>query len=559
MELTPEQLRDAITKAPPGVDPQDIINAFSERGYNVAGVEPQPVMQPTETRSSFFKQDLTGGALRDRQNEGFFEGMGKDVFSSTIGSRGLVGAGQLPGLVAGQGMALKTRTQTAQSAGALADATTKLIQQRREETNPRRKEALAQSINQNLKTLNELNAAGADVGRFERTPGQALGTAINAGVTALTFGRNVVGPKAVELAGRVAPQAVPAVEKAVSVGRGIVPRVVEGGAIGAGYQAAANLNEGEPVSEDVLSAILLGAAIPVAGTVTRKVTSGVQSQIADTSGRVMNSVLKPLAKDFAYGRNPGATVAKERIVASNLDDLATKISQRKNEVGRRIEQTLTSSNKTVDMSDAFAPLDKAIEDAQRMPTTNASIINRLEGIKSDLKNLYSDMGTMTVAEANKVKQDVGNMTRWTGNNSDDEMTNKALKSTYGAINEKVTKAVPEIVELNETYGGLLSAEIAAKYRDKIVQRQNLVGLGVKAGGVGAGIVTVLANPAMTVPVIMLGATAAAVDKALASPAVKTRVAKWLASASRQELETVYKKLPLLKHSIERVFGNELKP
>ena len=75
---------------------------------------------------------------------------------------------------------------------------------------------------------------------------------------------------------------------------------------------------------------------------------------------------------------------------------------------------------------------------------------------------------------------MGNLTKWTGNLSDDQIINKALKQVYGSVKEQMingakslNKDIGQRLErLNEKYADLTSAEIATKYRDKIIQRQN---------------------------------------------------------------------------------------
>lgn len=47
-----------------------------------------------------------------------------------------------------------------------------------------------------------------------------------------------------------------------------------------------------------------------------------------TAGRLINSLIKPTNRQFSYGRNPGLAVAKEGIVATSLEDLATQVDRK---------------------------------------------------------------------------------------------------------------------------------------------------------------------------------------------------------------------------------------
>lgn len=240
-----------------------------------------------------------------------------------------------------------------------------------------------------------------------------------------------------------------------------------------------------------------------------KTLEGAATKSAKVSENIINSLIRPKERQYAYGKNPGRGVANEGIVATSMEDLATKISNKKSEIGKSIEQKITNPKYQVkkDYSSALKPIDDAIAEANKNPRTNSSIIQRLENHKKDIMgaiedaegNITSynkDFTKLTPAEAWEIKKDIGKNTKFTGNPSDDAIVNKALKGVYHGLDAKLDNMIPGIKELNSRYADLLGAEIATKHRELIAGRNNIFGLpevlmgtgGIAAGGTrGAGI------------------------------------------------------------------------
>lgn len=227
------------------------------------------------------------------------------------------------------------------------------------------------------------------------------------------------------------------------------------------------------------------------------------------SENIINSLIRPKERQYAYGKNPGRGVAREGIVATSMEDLGNKISAKKSEIGKQIEQKITNPSYQVpsDYSSALNAIDSAIAEASKNPRTNATIIQRLENHKLDIMGAIQDADgnitgykrdftKLTPAEAWEIKKDIGRNTKFTGNPSDDAIVNKALKGVYGGLDSKLDKQIPGIDQLNGRYADLLGAEIATKHREIIAGRNNILGLpevlmgtgGIAAGGArGAGI------------------------------------------------------------------------
>ena len=409
-------------------------------------------------------------------------------------------------------------------------------------------------------TLARSNAGRSGVGT--PTAGELANAALNTGALLLPYGK-VAGGVA-KVAGKVLPKAAAK-----------IAGVMGAGATG-GYmvEAGGKLAEGEAPTPGLTTA--LGAVIPGAISSASAIKKGASYLAKAEAPRIVNSLIKPLKKDFSYGKNPGRVLTEEKIVANSFDDYVSKISDKRVEIGERlgnVSSTLSGSGVTVDLSSKLAPIDEAISEAAKMPRDNASIIRRLQNLKDDLLGIVKDealghevptrrLDGITFNDALEFKRLIGDTTKWTGNPSEDEPVNAALRKVWGGIkgelNKQAAKANPklatEYIKLNEKYADITSAEIAAKYRDKIIERADILSLKGHVGALGAGITTAIMTGGATVPALVAGATGALLDKALGSTAVKTRVAVWLAKTSPEKLNIIYRKAPALAAAIDKAFG-----
>lgn len=377
---------------------------------------------------------------------------------------------------------------------------------------------------------------------------------VGRGIQTVTLGVPVT--KLAGATGAIAKTLGAGIKTAANIGK-----VAAGAGTGYAFDVGSKLEQGQGVESLKPGAgTALGAAIPGAGIAMDAISQSVRSG----APRLVNSLIKPLKKDLSYGKNPGRAVAEEGIVANNMDDLLQKITDRRQSIGEKIQKKLSSSNKKVDISGTFSPLDEAIKDAKKAPRTNASLITRLESLKSDILGETVDSSGRTImtrkvknispAQAMEVKRLIGDLTKFTGNVSDDALANKAMKRIYGQIKEKINRVVPEVSSLNEKYADLTSAQIATKYRNEILQRQNLIGFGATTQGIGAALFTSIASGGAALPSVLVGLSVGALNKAFSSAAVKTRIAAALARQTPQErtafMQAIEKVSPKIKEILQ---------
>lgn len=343
-------------------------------------------------------------------------------------------------------------------------------------------------------------------------------------------------------------------------GQRMIGSGLAGAGVGAGVGASVGSVEGgkEGAIEGAKKGALIGAGVGAAGSLAKTAIKA-----ALPAEKLINTLIKPLQKDFSYGKNPGRAVSEEGITANSLDELGSKIGERRQQVGEEIGAKLEKNTSKVDIADAVKPIDEAIAQAGKTPRTNATLIQRLQDAKKDILGIVEDENGKVISkrkltgvnliDALDVKKMVGEITKFTGNASDDKLVNIALKRVYGNIKGKINQAAPDVVPLNEKYADLTSAEIATKYRDKIEARQDLVSFGTKSAGVtGALLAAVATGDATNLKTIAAGLGSAGLAAALGSTAIKTRLAKALAGKSSQELSILFKDVPDVWKSIQKL-------
>jgi hypothetical protein len=345
-------------------------------------------------------------------------------------------------------------------------------------------------------------------------------------------------------------------------------KIAAGVTIGGAYDAGQALEAGKTPMPGAATA--LGVGLPLAGEGAHLAGALASKFSAAQAPGIINSLIKPLLKDLSYGKDPGRAIAELGIKANSFDDLIEKVSQARQATGKAIgEIGNTLEGKSVlRLQDALKPIDEAMQTAASQ--NNSTLLDRLQKVKvaithnlglgmrdggpTIVQGASRNLASATFKEAREILAHIGDMTQFTGNPSDDKLVNSALKKTYGAIKDETLKAADAVDpaigkqfrKLTEQYADLTSAKIAATYRDKIVQRHNLIGLTPTVAGVGSALLTAIATGGAAIPALLAGGAGVAIDKALSSTAFKTRVAAALAKHSPQEIEALTKAIPALK-------------
>lgn len=217
------------------------------------------------------------------------------------------------------------------------------------------------------------------------------------------------------------------------------------------------------------------------GKAARAVTEPVGKAMA--AGTV-NSLIKPLEKNLRFGRNPGAGLVEEGIVARSLPKLKETTATRLEATGKAIEQKLNTpaaNSKLIDIEPLLKPFDDAIAEAKHVG--DAGLASRLEQIRD--APLYTDKTLVSPAEAAKIKTTLGKSTRWTGEAFDKDI-NQAKAAVYRGLNDAIDQAVPGVKKTNAHYADLLSALKSIERQEVIGQRAAMVNL-MDVSSAGAGL------------------------------------------------------------------------
>jgi len=93
--------------------------------------------------------------------------------------------------------------------------------------------------------------------------------------------------------------------------------------------------------------------------------------------------------------------------------------------------------------------------------------------------------TLSLPDAHALKRQVGDMTGWTGQAFDDQL-NKVRRGIYRNLNDDIQSKADGVGDLQDRYGNLMEAEIAAKREAARHEARNPFGLLDAAIGAGAG-------------------------------------------------------------------------
>jgi len=336
------------------------------------------------------------------------------------------------------------------------------------------------------------------------------------------------------------------------------------------------LQQGE-IGDEAKRAALLGGAFPVVGTGLKIVGQGIKKSTPKVAEKIINSMIKPLMKDLSYEKNPSRGLLKYVEPFNNFEqgmkNTNKSLKTLKDEMNVNLKDKNLLSEKISVNKEINNIFNKAIQDAakknektlinrlienKKAITENLSYgVNELTGKEEIISSGIKNLTKLNPQEVLELKQIVGEMRKWTGNVSEDTVSNKSIGKVYGILKEKFIEAGKkhgyDFKEISEGMSDLITAKKVMEYRDKLQSRQNLINLPGKIG-IGMGAIASIFTGGLSG--ILAGITSIGADKVLSSPAFKTRFAKWLYNASTKEKETLISKFPPLKSFIDRAIGGK---
>ena len=516
---------------------------------------PTPTPAPAAPSFNYANDAIGNGAIQKPT------GIISSLFQNILGSHGLAGVFQLPARAIASFAGTSDSTSLVDHATAAENQGLNYMAQAKAETDPQKRADLVSAAQQLLTSATTLKAQADKLGAFNVTPGEALGTTANAALTAATAGSGSIASRA-----------------GLTGAKALAATAAENAGIGVGYNTANNLIENKPLTEGDVGAGIFGAALPVAGSALSKLKGAAQAGAETTAQGLINSLIKPLSKSFAYGKDPARGILAEGITANSFSDFANQVATRAQEVGRQIGTTgarvsdiLQSTGKSLDLRPALDPIDTAMENAAK--NNNPTLLHSLNDVKialthdlqlqvdntgepSILKGTPKDLGNASYNDAVGLLSNITAHTRFTGNPSDDAALNAATRASYGVARDIMNGAADSasselgstIKGLNQRYGDLKSAQLAINHRDLVLKRQNILNLAQRFAipmTVGVGIMSGNWHEAGA---LLLGELA---SKAAGTTAAKTRVAQFVNTLGRSDRTSLLNSSPILKNVMTR--------
>ncbi len=347
-------------------------------------------------------------------------------------------------------------------------------------------------------------------------------------------------------------EAVTAASKLPTLAKGALNLGARAGMEAAGAGAVTAAQTGD--SGQAATNAAIAGAVPLAGAVVNPFKEFLATKL---SGRMMNNLIKPLGKEFSFGKNPGQRVASEGITANSMDELAAKITRVKDETGTAIGQAIDSVPPTTVQD--VEPLIKEplrIAKLKAIKSGDKELFNRLTDIENGLTQDFAEQNGKLAATGNKnlampvkdiqaLKQQVGGDMTWTGQAFDDQV-NKVRSQIYHNLDMVVDKNVPGIDKLNSKYADLLSAEKAVERRKQIIQRLAMLPLTETMVGLAAGIASQAHGNDLTTSGINALVFSLA-TKGARSTTAQTRIASELAKLSPGERSVIVQAVPLIRN------------
>ncbi len=240
-------------------------------------------------------------------------------------------------------------------------------------------------------------------------------------------------------------------------------------------------------------AVVLDAGFNKAGALVAASppVQGAKNLLSKSAKRMIESLIKPGLKETKFGKDPAGAIVKEGIVASNLDDLLTKVTAKAKEAGEEIDRLVTEASgpspPQINQSPLIEePFSRAIKEASKMKRTNAPLVSALENLRDDL--LETAGKTEVPLGVLGTKREVQSMIKWNAADPFANEKNRVLWEVFDNLRGAVNKSVKGVDDANARYADLAAAKVSIERRVARVGSSNILSnmsplvTGAAAGG-----------------------------------------------------------------------------
>lgn len=333
----------------------------------------------------------------------------------------------------------------------------KLMELSRKEKDPTRKKKLLTMAQDNYK---QAGGVQKEVLGEIATPSQIAGSAGKLGLTLGTLG-------------------TPGIAKTLG------GRMVEGGVIGASFQALDNLQRGEKPTKGLKTAGVIGAAIPFVGTA---LTRGLQKFSGNTAQKIEQSLIKPNKVDLEDGFS--IKNVQKYGITGNLTQKLQKVETKLSNLTQQLRSKINRSDAVIDLNDIADKTAKSImTERGKMFGNIAATKNAIQKMANEIE-LYSKNGLVDLPEAQVIKQNVGKNGAWIYGfvDPDAKASEFVYSKFYRILKEEIEKKAPQgVKEINKQISDLIPISNAIIRRIPIAERNNTLSLtDIITGGFAIG-------------------------------------------------------------------------
>jgi len=541
MEITKDQLKLILQKAPKGSDPKQIIKALQDKGHTIEGLQTVAQFQqqsPTVAGISELaggKIEATKQTLKEAEAISKAETSTKEVSPTVSGVLGLTKEAKIQEpeikfkesieqakekLTEGMSVGTEVLTGVAKGATSTAVSGSELFQK-----------TLAAPFIKDVEFMGEIDRPQILV---EATTPE--GTAQKIGFTAEQIGEFFI-PGAV---GIKTSKLITGLPKVASVGEKLIHLAKVATLEGSIFGGVTAIQTAGDVGETGTAAVI-GASFPLVGALLKPIGKFIAQKLPS---RLINSLIKPPQKEFLFGKNPGAAIANEKITANTLEGLLTKtrakLIQLSDELTDHVKDIKGNVNAETIINNILNSEAGKIVDEQGRNRLLAVLDDIFK--KTEFKNGkfiqtgVNDLTKLTAEELRALQQKIGKLTQWTGQ-AYEKQPNAVLSKIYTTLGKELDNLAPGSKVLQQRIANLLGATKSIESRVATASRLAQLGLMGSIAGT-AGFVTGEGKLDQATRAL-IGFT---LIKVGASPAVKSRVASALANATMKELPEVLKQL-----------------
>lgn len=264
---------------------------------------------------------------------------------------------------------------------------------------------------------------------------------------------------------------------------GLVPTIASGALTGGISSAVDAASNDKSTAGDITKAGLTGAA---AGAATGGLSYGFGKLLEGAGSKIFNTIIKPSQADIKDGFN--IDTVKKYDLGGSLSKMYEKTESKLNELSTQLRAKLSSSDSSIDMNKVYEDTVSSLsKDKLKSFGSNTSVDGVVEQLKNEIAHV-NPSGTMSIPDAQVVKQASGRMGAWQFGTNDPNAT--ARETVYNAfyrnLKEAIEKESPEgVKEINKQIGELIPISNAVIRRIPVASRNSAISLNDMVGLVGS--------------------------------------------------------------------------